>query len=140
METEAYLAEQDVYRKCSSWNVEYGHVAKKCSKLVRVHSCRGNYEFQISASRYNLVGDRRDTVECHHSDFTLKSEKETTTTSQGHLSFRHTADAAPCMTTYVRQLCTDLAQQAEQHISIQGAFVSLVHDNSTVVVQVRLPQ
>lgn len=34
METETYLAEQDVYGKCSSWNVEYGYVAKKCSKLV----------------------------------------------------------------------------------------------------------
>lgn len=37
-------------------------------------------------------------------------------------------------------LCTDLTEQTKQHISIQGAFMSLVHNNSTVVVQVRLPQ
>lgn len=37
-------------------------------------------------------------------------------------------------------LCTDLSQQAKQHIGVQGALVSLVHDNSAVVVQVRLPQ
>lgn len=37
-------------------------------------------------------------------------------------------------------LCTDLSQQAKQHVSVQGALMSLVHDNSAVVVQVRLPQ
>lgn len=55
IETDTYLTKQDVYRKCSSWNVENGYVAKKCSKLVGVHSCRGNYEFQVSTSRYNLM-------------------------------------------------------------------------------------
>lgn len=37
-------------------------------------------------------------------------------------------------------LCTDLSQQAKQHVSVQGALMSLIHDNSAVVVQVRLPQ
>lgn len=37
-------------------------------------------------------------------------------------------------------LSTDLSQQAKQHVSVQRALMSLVHDNSAVVVQVRLPQ
>lgn len=32
--TETYLAKQDVDGKRSSWNVEYRHVAEKCSKFV----------------------------------------------------------------------------------------------------------
>lgn len=59
MKTETYFTKQDVHWKCSSWNVEYGYIAKKCSKLVWVHSCRGNYEFQISASSYNLIEKQR---------------------------------------------------------------------------------
>lgn len=34
MQKKTYLAKQNVNRKCSSWNVKYGYVAKKCSKLV----------------------------------------------------------------------------------------------------------
>lgn len=52
-----YLAKQDVHWEGSSRNVEYGHVAEKCSKLVRVHGCRGDYEFQVCASGYNLRGE-----------------------------------------------------------------------------------
>lgn len=60
MEMETYLTKQDIYWECSSWNVEYGHVAKKRCKLVRVHSSRGDDELQISSSRYNLMGDSQE--------------------------------------------------------------------------------
>lgn len=37
-------------------------------------------------------------------------------------------------------LGTDLTQQAEQHIGVQRALVSFIHDDGTVVVQVWLSQ
>lgn len=55
---EPYLAKQNVYWKGSSWNVEYWYIPKKRSKFVWVHGCRGNNEFQICASRHNLMGNK----------------------------------------------------------------------------------
>lgn len=54
---QTYFAKQDVHWEGSSWNVEYGYIAEKCSKLVRVHGCGGDYEFQVCASGYNLRGE-----------------------------------------------------------------------------------
>lgn len=56
---EAYLTKQDVYWKGSPWNMKYGDIAKKSCKLVWVHSCRCNDEFQIGSSGHNLVGNSR---------------------------------------------------------------------------------
>lgn len=36
--------------------------------------------------------------------------------------------------------CTDLSEQAEQHVRVERAFVCFVHDDGAVVVQIRLAQ
>lgn len=33
-----------------------------------------------------------------------------------------------------------LSEQTEEHVSVEGALMGLVHDYSAIVVQVRLPQ
>lgn len=117
---QTYLAKQDVYWESPSRNVEYGHVSEKCSKLIRVHGCGGDDEFQICASGHNLKGERvkrRDVVTNKEAKLVQQSF------SRGVVSLR-----------------TDLAQQAEQHVGVQRALVSLVHDDGAVVVQVRLAQ
>ena len=35
---------------------------------------------------------------------------------------------------------TYISEQSEEHVRVEGAFVSLVHDDAAVVVQVRLTQ
>lgn len=36
--------------------------------------------------------------------------------------------------------CTDLSEQAEQHVRVQRALVRFVHDDGAVVVQIRLAE
>lgn len=36
--------------------------------------------------------------------------------------------------------CTDLSEQAEQHVRVERAFMCFVHDDGAVVVQIRLAQ
>lgn len=96
--------------------MEYGHVSEKRSKLIRVHGGRGDDEFQICTSRHNLKGGRE------WSQGAPSQNTESETCWGGGL------------------LRADLTQQAEQHVGVQWALVSLVHDDGAVVVQVRLPQ
>lgn len=49
-----YLAEQDVHWESSTRDVEYGNVAEKRCKFIRVHGGRGDDELQVGPPGDNL--------------------------------------------------------------------------------------
>ena len=49
-----YLAEQDVHRECSSWNVEYRNIAEEWCKFVWVHGGGGDNQLQVRPPRHYL--------------------------------------------------------------------------------------
>lgn len=115
------LTEENLHRESSAGNGISWHVAKEVGKLISIHCCWCYNQLQIMTSGHNLI-DRisfYSIFNVNHSVYMLiRNSIESTCT----------------------WICSYIPKESKQDICIEWAFVSFVHYDSTVVIQVRLSQ